>query len=285
MADVSSAVRSEAPSVPVSEWRVNPAFDSFLPSLSHGDAFARSKASDNCAADWSRFRRQPVTVQPIRASRAALEAEAQRKGLSVYKLQRLMATFLKNQSGLPNQRFVTVIDFDKAGDQERMFVVDLQEGKIRSYKVANGENSGPRAGIPTQFSNAHNTYRSSLGCAVATFDHSARTDRKGRNIPLLDGRGRHKLMMHGFDNTDALHSNDQMCNRSIFMHPADYAVHGGRSYGCPAVDPRKKQEIYNQIGNGGLVCTYRDGDSKINNEKNQGRIRARKHKWRRSSWR
>jgi hypothetical protein len=155
-----------------------------------------------------------------------------------------------------------VIDFDKAASQNRMFVVDLQEGKVRSYKVAHGENSGPVRGVATRFTNLGNgSHQSSLGCSVATFD--SKIGKKGRKVPLTDGKGRHKLMFHGFDNSDAKHTNNRICNRSIFMHPAWYVGGGGRSWGCPAVEPGKRAEIYGQIGGGGLVCAYRDGDTTI----------------------
>jgi hypothetical protein len=245
------------------EYNINSLFNGAVPSLTYGDSFAARGMSQECKADWNRFRRLPVRVTPIRAARATLEAAARTAGLSPNKLNRLLATFVKNQDGLPNQRYATVIDFDKAATQERMFVVDLQDGVIRKYKVAHGEGSGGIGAIPTRFSNKHRSHQSSLGCAVATFDKS-----EGRNpSPLRDSKGRHKLMFHGFDNSDSKHSNDQMCNRSIFMHPAqtprssNYLAGGGRSHGCPAVEPHKREEVYNQIGNGGLVCSYRDGET------------------------
>lgn len=230
---------------------VNALFAGSIPSFRHTDRFySRGNGSRTCRSDWNRVRSLPVQKKTVSVGFRVLKQSAANAGLSESKLRRILATFLANQSEIPNQDYISVIDFDKSSSRKRMFIINLRNGTVTSHKVAHGSGSGGRAAVPTRFSNANGTHASSLGCSLATFN----TDTRGRR--LKDGHGRHKLLFQGLEST-----NDQQCNRAIIMHPATYVSGGGRSHGCPAVTPEDKQSIYNKISGGGLVCAYRDGNS------------------------
>ncbi len=230
----------------------------------------------SCACDWQAFRSLPVHVKAIRPTIGQFEANAAKIGLSKTKLKRAMATFLSNQSQLPNQKYLTIIDFDKAASGKRMYIVNLQDGSIKSYKVAHGAGSGGIGAVADHFSNENGTHASSLGCAVATFS------KKPNGSTLLKGDGKPKLMMHGLEA-----SNSKMCSRAVFFHPAKYVAGGGRSHGCQAIRPEDKNEIYGKIDGGSLVCAYHDGKIKSGTLRVSRRAVHGRHKRpaaRRRSW-
>ncbi len=232
-----------------------------LPGLHRTDMFYRNGHGSNlCRYDWHRMRRLPVNKRTVTVTFRALKAKAQEVGLPENKLRKILATFLANQSAIPNQDHIAVIDYDKSSLRKRMFIINLRDGTITAHQVMHGSGSGARGGFARAFSNEGGTNASSLGCSLATFNR----DTRGRK--LYDSHGRHKLMFQGLEA-----SNDQECNRAIFMHPADYAPNGGRSHGCPAVNYKDKADIYDKISGGGLVCAYRDGNTTVNHN----RVRAR----------
>lgn len=232
-------------------------FAGSIPDFRNTDRFySRGHGSRSCRSDWNRVRNLPVNKRTVSVGFRVLKQNAANAGLSESKLRRILATFLANQSEIPNQDYITVIDFDKSSSRKRMFIINLRNGTVTAHQVAHGSGSGARAAVPTRFSNTSGTHASSLGCSLATFN----TDTRGRR--LTDGQGRHKLLFQGLES-----SNDQQCNRAIIMHPASYVAGGGRSHGCPAVTPGDKQSIYNKISGGGLVCAYRDGDSQTTRQR------------------
>jgi peptidoglycan hydrolase-like protein with peptidoglycan-binding domain len=147
----------------------------------------------------------------------------------------------------------TVIDFSLPSDQKRMWVIDLQSGRLLFHElVSHGANSGGR--YATDFSNTSGSNKSSIGLArTAETYHSAKF---GGTALRMDG------LEQGY--------NTNMRNRAVVMHQADYATPEaieenrrnegaprlGRSQGCPAMDPRVAGEVIQTIKNGSLVFSY-----------------------------
>src|SRR4030043_2291795 len=69
---------------------------------------------------------------------------------------------LAEEGRIINDRVITIIDFTKPSNLDRLFVIDLVGGKV-IYKslVAHGKNSGEN--YATSFSNNPNSHESSLG--------------------------------------------------------------------------------------------------------------------------
>lgn len=146
--------------------------------------------------------------------------------------------FDSHKSIIKNQSTLGVIDFSQHNSKERFYLIDMVSGQVDKYLVAHGKNSDPDYdGYATQFSNTPGSEMSSQG-----FYLTAET---------YDGSHGYSLRLDGLSTT-----NSNARSREIVIHPADYVTPGakiGRSWGCPAVDPRYSVEIINRIKNGVLI--------------------------------
>lgn len=194
-----------------------------------------------CRDDWRALRRQDLHAEAIRPNLNTLLLKAKAMGLSSSKLKKALAVFLANQSEIPNQDFISVIDFDKTERQDRMYIVDLKKGTITALKTAAGRGSDPRhTGLASRFSNRGSSNATSLGCYLAGSEYV--------------GKHRRSLRLHGFEPG----INNNACNRSIVIHKAPY-VGSGRSKGCFSVSPREINTVIDKLEGGGLICAYKDG--------------------------
>jgi hypothetical protein len=140
---------------------------------------------------------------------------------------------------------LTVIDFSVPSTERRMFVYDLRSRELLFEEhVSHGRNSG--ANVPTLFSNAPESFKSSIGLYRAAESYFGKHGYSLR----LDG------LEKGF--------NDRARERAIVIHGADYVnattakAQGrlGRSLGCPAVRPEVSRPLIDAVKDGGLVFAY-----------------------------
>lgn len=138
-----------------------------------------------------------------------------------------------------NSRYLTIIDFTKPSTEPRFLVLDFKNLKLLYYTYAtHGKNSGKI--IPTVFSNAPNSYQSSLGFYL--------TDKKP-----YTGRYGYSLRLIGLENR----FNSNAYSRAIVIHGAEYASKKyidelgflGRTYGCPAIPVELSKEVIDLISN------------------------------------
>ena len=153
-------------------------------------------------------------------------------------LQKAVDYFVSHQSQITNKSTLGVIDFSQHNSKERFYLIDMNSGQVDKYLVAHGKNSDPNyTGYATQFSNEPGSEMSSQG-----FYLTAET---------YDGSHGYSLRLDGLSPT-----NSNARSREIVIHPADYVTPGpliGRSWGCPAVDPRYSVEIIDRIKGGVLI--------------------------------
>jgi hypothetical protein len=137
-------------------------------------------------------------------------------------------------------------------DQKRLFVIDLASGKLLHHElVAHGSGSGMREA--TKFSNKEGSNATSLGMARTA--ETYQSAKFGGTALRIDG------LEEGF--------NDNMRDRAVVMHQADYATPEaiktnaragnsrlGRSQGCPALDPAVASKVIKTIKNGTLIFSY-----------------------------
>src|SRR5687768_14681327 len=140
---------------------------------------------------------------------------------------------------------LTVIDFSVPSTDRRMFVYDLRSRELLFEEhVSHGRNSGQN--VPTLFSNAPESFKSSIGLYRAAESY---VGKHGYSL-RLDG------LEKGF--------NDRARERAIVIHGADYVnaatakAQGrlGRSLGCPAVRPEISRPLIDAVKDGGLVFAY-----------------------------
>ena len=156
---------------------------------------------------------------------------------------------LKEQGKVNRDGILTIIDFNRASIDERLFVIDINQCRLLySGLVAHGSGSGEN--YAESFSNAHGSHRSSLG-----FYTTGET---------YDGKNGYSLKLAGMERG----INDNAEARSIVIHGAAYVSydyirqHGrlGRSQGCPALSFDTLQQVIDLIKGGSCLFIYH-GDS------------------------
>lgn len=173
-----------------------------------------------------------ITSQTRNLSPAALKV-----GLTAYSNARAR--------GLDSKKLLTIIDYSAPSTSKRMWVIDVARKKVLyNTLVAHGKNSGDN--YATNFSNSPSSNESSLGVFLTG---STYTGHHGVSMRLMG-------LERGF--------NSNAYSRAIVMHSADYVNDEtanqlgrlGRSWGCPALDPRVEPQVVNTIKNGTLIVAY-----------------------------
>jgi len=162
---------------------------------------------------------------------------------------------LKSIGQLNNNRFLTIIDFSKSSNQNRLFVIDIENRNIKHKSlVAHGRNSGYE--YASNFSNKISSYKSSIG-----FYKTAET---------YTGKHGFSLRLDGLE-----FSNNNARSRAIVMHGADYASENfrkrngrlGRSLGCPSVPIKEHKQIIETIKDGTCFFIYAPQKSYLSKSK------------------
>jgi len=152
---------------------------------------------------------------------------------------------LKEQGRISNVRFLTIIDYSKPSNEQRLYVVDMvAEEVIIKTLVAHGKNSGWL--YANNFSNRNASFQSSLGFYVTG--------------NIFYGKHGTTLELEGMEEG----INDQAKHRAIVLHGADYVSEElvrqqgfiGRSLGCPAVPYYKVHEIIETIQGASCMFVY-----------------------------
>lgn len=152
------------------------------------------------------------------------------------------------------KEILTIIDFTKPSNVERLFVLDLKSKKVlHSSLVSHGRNSGEL--YATSFSNKSGSFKSSLGFYLT--------------MNTYIGKNGYSLILDGLEEG----INDNAKKRAIVVHGAPYCepsvVAGGgrlgRSLGCPALPPDVAKIIIDTIKNGSLMFIYADSKDYLAN--------------------
>jgi hypothetical protein len=147
--------------------------------------------------------------------------------------------------GVVKQSKLTVIDYSLPSSKPRMWVFDLENKKlIHELLVTHGAKTGLLDS--TQFSNQHESHKTSIGVFVTQ--------------ETYNGKNGYSLRLNGLEKG----FNDNARSRAIVIHGANYAKPEylestgrlGRSWGCPAVDPRVNKALINNIKGGSVVFAY-----------------------------
>jgi hypothetical protein len=152
---------------------------------------------------------------------------------------------LKAEGKIKDSSKLTIVDFSKSGNEERLYVIDLFENTLLwKSLVSHGEKTGGL--YAKHFSNTTDSHQSSLGFYV--------TGQRWH-----DGRLGECLQLYGRE-----YCNYKALTRGIIVHKADYAnceyieQNGalGRSYGCPAVPEEGYEDFVNLIDEGTCYFIY-----------------------------
>jgi hypothetical protein len=189
-------------------------------------------------------------VNPFKNSYVFYKFPELRNKISSQVLSAALAGYraLKEQGKVNRDGILTVIDFNRPSVDERLFVIDVNQGKLLySALVAHGSGSGQN--YAQSFSNVPGSRQSSLGF-YTTGD-------------TYDGKNGYSLRLQGLERG----INDNAESRSIVIHGANYVSydfikkHGrlGRSEGCPALSFDSFQQVIDLIKGGSCLFIYHDG--------------------------
>ena len=138
---------------------------------------------------------------------------------------------------------IGIVDFDAASAAPRFHVVNLVDGQVWSTLVAHGRGSDPaHAGWVQRFSNAPGSEASSSGAY--------------RMEGLYEGHHGLSRRMAGLDATNSnAEARALVIHAAPYVGPAILAATGklGRSEGCFAVAPDKRDEVLARLGEGRLI--------------------------------
>jgi hypothetical protein len=152
---------------------------------------------------------------------------------------------LKNSNKLTNSNYLTLIDFTKASNKQRCFIIDMESKTIEFQTIiAHGKNTGQL--MAKKFSNKSESRMSSLGFYTTGL--------------IYNGKYNYSLKLHGLE-----YSNNNAFERGVVIHSADYATEEflnkngdvlGRSFGCPALPHNNYKTIVDKIKNGSCLFIY-----------------------------
>ena len=187
-----------------------------------------------------------VTVVPTSAERQQISQLYQQMGLEGRLSFEAFSLGVRGYNQISNKHRsrLTIVDFSKPSTQERMFVFDMEQGKLLYATLcAHGRGSGEN--YATSFSNQPNSHQSSLGFYLTNETYS--------------GSNGYSLRLDGLERG----YNDQARARAIVVHGAAYVNDQiirqgrlGRSYGCPAVPRALARPIIDAIKGGSVLYIY-----------------------------
>ncbi len=163
---------------------------------------------------------------------------------------------MKSQQYTGSNPILTIVDFDQASTEERLYVLNMDQGVLLYQTlVSHGKNTGTN--IAKSFSNRHASYKSSLGFALTAETYV--------------GRNGYSLRLDGLERG----WNSEMRPRAVVMHGAPYVSHDfvrqhgrlGRSHGCPALPQELNREILDLIKGGSCIYQHKNDSKYLNTSK------------------
>jgi hypothetical protein len=145
---------------------------------------------------------------------------------------------------------LTIIDYELPSYQRRLWVIDMEVGRVLYQEwVAHGmgkpRGSGGTMEEALSFSNRKGTLKSSLGLFVTA--------------ETYHGRHGYSLKLDGLEEG----INDNARERLIVVHGAAYVTRDraenqlvGRSWGCPVVRPKIARQLIDAIKDGSVLWIY-----------------------------
>ncbi len=142
------------------------------------------------------------------------------------------AFYEKNRykKGLSSE-YIAIADYTKVALHKRLYIVNLHTGKVCTFLVAHGLNSGKKYGRVVDASNAKGSLKTPTGFFKVGIKEGV-TTKKGYKYLFVDGLE---------------HKNRNARQRQILLHTASYVSSAGRSYGCFAIEPKDKCPVFSKL--------------------------------------
>lgn len=172
-------------------------------------------------------------------SRSSLDHLDPKKLVPAKLLSQAKVYWLANQERFTNKNFMAIFAISQKSSAKRFFLIDLESGAVSAHNVSHGVGSDTNNdGFAERFSNTPDSKMSSLG-----FYATGKT---------YQGKHGTSLYLDGLSST-----NSNARSRYIVIHAADYVSDqnsvAGRSWGCPALDPKVALSIINKMKLGSML--------------------------------
>jgi hypothetical protein len=184
----------------------------------------------------------PSAPMPARATVAARPITSPRV-VRPELMRRAMAALDRHSARGLMRDHMAIVDFSAPSGQPRMHLVNLGDGRSKSFLVAHGKGSDPsHTGWLQRFSNINGSEASCEGAFVTSDYYHGKHGRSQRLVGL-----------------DATNSN--ALERAIVVHGAWYSNPDmirsrgmlGRSQGCFAVGERELADLFDRLGTGRMI--------------------------------
>jgi len=130
-----------------------------------------------------------------------------------------------------SSHYIAIADYTKTSMKKRLYIINLHSGKVECYLVAHGRNSGAKGGRVWRSSNKLGTYMTPFGFFKI-----------GSKEGITVKKKYNYLSVEGLEE-----KNKSAKKRDILLHTANYVNWGGKSYGCFAIKPQDKYQIFPKL--------------------------------------
>jgi len=127
--------------------------------------------------------------------------------------------------------YIAIADYTKRATTKRLYIVNLHTGKVRRYFLAHGVKSGQKGGRVWHSSNRHGSHMTPFGF----FKIGAREG--------VTYKKKYKYL--GVQGLEWKNRNAK--KRDILLHTAWYVQRLGRSYGCFAIRPQDRWQVFSRL--------------------------------------
>ncbi len=127
--------------------------------------------------------------------------------------------------------YVAIADYTKPASEKRLFIINLHTGRVRKHLVAHGVNSGARGGRVWRASNKEGSLKTPTGFFKVGSKEGTTWRKKYKYLSIagLEWKNRNAK------------------KRQIVLHTASYVAKGGRSYGCFAIRPQDRWQVFSRL--------------------------------------
>jgi hypothetical protein len=138
--------------------------------------------------------------------------------------------------------YIAIADYTKVALHKRLYIINVHSGEVSSYRVAHGVNSGAKYGRVVESGDVKGSLKTPAGFFKVGTKEGITTKKRYRYLSV-DGLERR---------------NRNAKKRQILLHTAWYVAKAGRSFGCFAIEPKDKKEVFYKLKTA-LLYSYTGG--------------------------
>jgi hypothetical protein len=127
--------------------------------------------------------------------------------------------------------YMAIADYTKVAMHKRLYIINLHSGRVYTHLVAHGKNSGAKGGRVWRSSNK-------LGSHMTPFGFFKIGSKEG----ITTKKRYDYLSVEGLEQ-----KNKNAKKRDILLHTANYVNWAGKSYGCFAIKPQDKYQVFSKL--------------------------------------